>query len=54
MSARAIRRAWLTDVIRQIPVAARQTYAVQGIKAGFADAYGHIANKRTDQRDHAP
>jgi putative transposase len=46
VTARAMRRAWLTDVIRQIHAKSRQTYGMRRIKAELADAYGHIANKK--------
>jgi putative transposase len=46
VTARAIRRAWLTDVIRQIHAQSRQTYGMRRIQAELADAYGHVANKK--------
>jgi putative transposase len=46
VTARATRRAWLTDVIRQIHAASRETYGMRRIKAEFADAYGHRANRK--------
>jgi putative transposase len=46
VTARAIRRAWLTDVILSIHAASRQTYGMRRIKAELADLYGHVANKK--------
>ena len=46
VTARAIRRAWLTDVILSIHAASRQTYGMRRIRAELADLYGHIANKK--------
>src|ERR1035437_10071103 len=43
---RAIRRAWLTDVIRQIHAQSRQTYGMRRVKAELADAYGQVVNKK--------
>lgn len=46
VTARAIRRAWLTDVICEIHARSRQTYGMRRIRAELADVYGHIANKK--------
>jgi putative transposase len=46
VSPRAIRRAWLTDVILSIHADSRQTYGMRRISAELADLYGHIANKK--------
>jgi putative transposase len=45
-SARAIRRAWLTDVITQIWEQSRRTYGWRRVQAELADAYDHVANKK--------
>jgi putative transposase len=45
-SARAIRRAWLTDVIVQIWEQSRRTYGWRRVQAELADAYDHVANKK--------
>jgi putative transposase len=45
-SARAIRRAWLTDVIIQIWEQSRRTYGWRRVQAELADAYDHVANKK--------
>jgi putative transposase len=39
-SARAIRRAWLTDVIGEIHAASRGTYGHRRIRAELLDTYG--------------
>ena len=46
VNARAIRRAWLTDVIRQIHALSRQTYGMRRVTAELADAYGQVVNKK--------
>jgi putative transposase len=46
VTARAIRRAWLTDVILSIHAASRQTYGMRRIKAELADTYGQVVNKK--------
>jgi hypothetical protein len=46
VSPRAIRRAWLTDVILQVHAASRQTHGMRRIKAELADAYGQVVNKK--------
>jgi transposase InsO family protein len=46
VSARAIRRAWLTDVILQVHAQSRQTYGMRRIKAELADTYGQVVNKK--------
>lgn len=46
VSARAIRRAWLTDVILSIHAQSRQTYGMRRMKAELADAYGQVVNKK--------
>ena len=46
VSARAIRRAWLTDVILSIHAQSRQTYGMRRIKAELADTYGQVVNKK--------
>ena len=45
VSARSVRRAWLTDVICQIHSASRQTYSLRRIKADLADAYGQVVKR---------
>ncbi len=45
-SNRAIRRAWLSDVITEIHVRSRGTYGWRRIRADLADAYGQIVNKK--------
>ena len=45
-SARAIRRAWLVDVITEIHVRSRRTYGWRRIRAELADAYGQTVNKK--------
>jgi putative transposase len=45
-SARAIRRAWLTDVIIQIWEQSRRTYGWRRVQAELADVYGHVANQK--------
>ena len=41
-SARAIRRAWLSDVIIEIHLRSRRTYGWRRIRAELADAYGQV------------
>jgi transposase-like protein len=48
-SDRAIRRAWLTDVIGQIHAASRGTYGHRRIRAELADAYGQVVNRKLIQ-----
>jgi putative transposase len=43
---RAIRRAWLTDVICQIHLQSRQTYGRRRVQAELLDEYGQIVNKK--------
>jgi putative transposase len=45
-SDRAIRRAWLTDVIVEIHDRSRRTYGWRRIRAELADAYGQRVNKK--------
>ncbi len=45
-SNRAIRRAWLTDVIVEIHDRSRRTYGWRRIRAELADAYGQTVNKK--------
>ncbi len=45
-SARAIRRAWLADVITEIHARSRYTYGWRRIRAELADAYGQRVNKK--------
>ena len=45
-SPRAIRHAWLTDVILQVHAASRQTYGMRRIRAELTDAYGQVVNKK--------
>jgi putative transposase len=45
-SPRAIRRAWLTDVIIQIWEESRRTYGWRRVQAELADVYDHVANKK--------
>jgi hypothetical protein len=46
VTARGIRRAWLTDVIRENHAMSRGTDRMRRIRAEFADLCGHIANKQ--------
>ncbi|MGH9206392.1 MAG: transposase, partial [Acidimicrobiales bacterium] len=46
VSARGLRRAWLTDVIGQVQAASRQTYGMRRIRAELADSYGQVVNKK--------
>jgi len=48
-SDRAIRRAWLTDVIAEIHERSRRTYGWRRIRAELDDAYGHRVNKKLIQ-----
>jgi putative transposase len=48
-SDRAVRRAWLTDVIGEIHAASRGTYGHRGIRAELADAYGQVVNRKLIQ-----
>jgi putative transposase len=48
-SDRAIRRAWLTDVIGQIHERSRRTYGHRRIRAELDDAYGQRVNKKLIQ-----
>jgi putative transposase len=45
-STRAVRRAWLADVIAEIHVRSRHTYGWRRIRAELADAYGQVVNKK--------
>jgi putative transposase len=45
-STRAVRRAWLADVIGEIHVRSRHTYGWRRIRAELADAYGQVVNKK--------
>ena len=45
VSARAIRRAWLRDVICQIHARSGQTHGRRRVKAERADTYGRVVNK---------
>jgi hypothetical protein len=44
-SDRAIRRAWLTDLIIQVHRESRRTYGWRRVRAEVADAYGQVVNK---------
>ncbi len=44
-SRRAIRRAWLSDVIAEIHERSRRTYGWRRVRAELADAYGQQVNK---------
>jgi len=48
-SGRAIRRAWLTDVIREIHERSRRTYGWRRVRAELDDAYGQRVNKKLIQ-----
>jgi putative transposase len=48
-SNRAIRRAWLTDVIVEIHEESRRTYGWRRVRAELADAYGQCVNKKLVQ-----
>jgi putative transposase len=48
-SDRAIRRAWLRDVISEIHVQSRRTYGWRRMRAELADAYGQRVNKKLVQ-----
>ncbi len=45
-SDRAIRRAWLADVILEIHARSRRTYGWRRVRAELADAYGQRVNKK--------
>ncbi len=45
-SDRAIRRAWLSDVIREIHERSRRTYGWRRVRAELDDAYGQRVNKK--------
>ena len=45
-SSRAIRRAWLSDVIAEIHERSRRTYGWRRIRAELADAHGQQVNKK--------
>lgn len=45
-SDRAIRRAWLADVIAEIHVRSQRSYGWRRIRAELADAYGQVVNKK--------
>ncbi len=49
-SDRAIRRAWLTDVITEIHERSRRTYGWRRIRAELDDAYGQRVNKKLIQQ----
>jgi putative transposase len=46
MSARAVRRAWLADVITEIHIMSRRTYGWRRVRAELAEGYGQIVNKK--------
>lgn len=46
LSARAVRRAWLADVITEIWERSRRTYGWRRVQAELDDAYGHRANTK--------
>jgi putative transposase len=48
-SDRAIRRAWLADVIREIHERSRRTYGWRRVRAELDDAYGQRVNKKLIQ-----
>jgi putative transposase len=48
-SPRAIRRAWLTDVIAEIHERSRRTYGWRRVRAELDDAYGQRVNKKLVQ-----
>ena len=48
-SDRAIRRAWLTDVIGEIHELSRRTYGWRRVRAELDDAYGQCVNKKLIQ-----
>src|SRR5262249_25936540 len=48
-SDRAIRRAWLADVIGAIHVQSRRTYGWRRVRAELADAYGQAVNRKLVQ-----
>ncbi len=43
---RAIRRAWLTDLITEVHDRSRRTYGRRRVRAELADAYGQVVNKK--------
>ncbi len=45
-SSRAVRRAWMADVITEIHALSRRTYGWAHIRAELADAYGQRVNKK--------
>ena len=46
LSARAVRRAWLADVVTEIWERSRRTYGWRRIQAELAEVHGHVANKK--------
>jgi hypothetical protein len=46
-SARAIRHAWLTDVIRQVHIASRRTYGIRRVHADLILGQGIAVGQRT-------
>ena len=55
LSARAVRRAWLADVVTEIWERSRRTYGWRRIQAELAEVHGHVANKkllRSVMREH--
>ena len=46
LSARAVRRAWLADVVTEIWERSRRTYGWRRIQAELAEVHGHTANKK--------
>ena len=48
-SDRAIRRAWLTDLIIEVHDKSRRTYGWRRVRAELADAYGQMVNKKLIQ-----
>ena len=48
-SDRAIRRAWLTDLITEVHDKSRRTYGWRRVRAELGDAYGQVVNKKLIQ-----
>ena len=46
LSARAVRRAWLADVVAEIWERSRRTYGWRRIQAELAEVHDHVANKK--------
>jgi putative transposase len=49
LSDRAIRRAWLADVVTEIHIQSRGTYGYRRVRAELVDGYGQVVNKKLVQ-----